>query len=689
MTRNTVNAFCWLGLILFTLYLLRENNSYYRANTRTPTYDEAWYLETSLHLYHRLTGDGVRPFLDAASSAFSTKAPLISLLPVPFYLAFGKSYHSALLANSLLLAVSNLYLFLLVRRLFSAEAALAAVVFYQTMPLAYGLSRALMAEYGLAALVIVFLYYLVASDGLSRGSANFALGVVLGLGLLMKVLFPAFIAGPLLATWLARRAEANAPAPKERLWLWCLCARRPLAAIALPALLIAGPWYARNLAGLLQFAWRSAYGDVAGEYGAGGFPPWLLAFVNEGTSFWYALALVVLGAAALLSSRASRHGILSDHRTVLLLAWLLPPLVATAVAPNHLIRFILPLLPVFAIALAAAIFRLGRRRSVQALLALVIALYPLRLYSALSHYHHGSEHAARAGPFLLSATDLGWAHPPVWENPWDHRRLLEALRHLAPDPDTPQVVVVGVEHVYLNANLLGYLNAYDEYPLQFTSFGYGEASPERALERLYALDARFLILGAGFRDLPPFLNQVNDSIRARIERRELPFALRAAVPLAHQMTAQIFERESPWAAFPPGASAPAPSHVLTAEFAGGLGFLGYDYQRRDRYLLEISSYWTAREPLGQDYRLTLELRRGAASLLTRHFYLTNRRHVLPEWQPGEVVKDTQIVYLPADQSGAPAEVRLQLVPWGAGPVQPVLAPPEFAKDASVAWTLVE
>jgi 4-amino-4-deoxy-L-arabinose transferase-like glycosyltransferase len=147
-SRSALNVLCWAGLAVFTLYLLWVNNSYYHANTRTPTYDEAWYLETSLHLYHRLTRGSLAEFLDAYRHAFGVKAPLISVLPLPFYLLFGTSYPSALLANSFLIVITNIYLFLLARRLFSAEAGLAATVFYQTMPLVCGLSRALLTEYG-------------------------------------------------------------------------------------------------------------------------------------------------------------------------------------------------------------------------------------------------------------------------------------------------------------------------------------------------------------------------------------------------------------------------------------------------------------------------------------------------------------------------------------------------------------
>ena len=200
---------CWAALALFIAGLVAVNINYSRADRRPPTYDDAWFLENSLIFHHRLSEGGLRAFLPAYASSFGTKAPLLSVLPLPLYLVFGTSQQTALLVNSFFVVLSSLYLFLLVRRLFSPAAGLAAVVFYQTMPLAYGLSRAFLADYGLTALVIVWLYYLVASEQLSHSLIDLVLGMLLGLGLLMKVLFPAYIVGPLLLTWWWRRRSGG------------------------------------------------------------------------------------------------------------------------------------------------------------------------------------------------------------------------------------------------------------------------------------------------------------------------------------------------------------------------------------------------------------------------------------------------------------------------------------------------
>ncbi len=86
---RTSSAACWALLALVTLGLLLVARSYYLHDRRPPTFDDAWFLETSLNFYHRLTENGLGEFLSAYAGSFRTKAPLISVLPLPFYLLLG------------------------------------------------------------------------------------------------------------------------------------------------------------------------------------------------------------------------------------------------------------------------------------------------------------------------------------------------------------------------------------------------------------------------------------------------------------------------------------------------------------------------------------------------------------------------------------------------------------------------
>ncbi len=667
------SAICWGLLGVFTGCLLLANYKYQVADRRPPTFDDAWYLETSLYFYHRLTHGGFIDFLSAYAASFRTKAPLISVLPIPFYLLLGPRQHTAMLVNFAFIAVSSLYLFLLGRRLFSPAEGLAAAVFFQTMPLAYGLSRVFMADYGLAAMVIAWIYYLVASEGLSRGRANFILGVLLGLGLLMKILFPVYVAGPLLAALLLRRRHKQAGAPESggEHWFWRACARRPLAAIAIPAAALASTWYAFHLFSILRYAWDAGYGGIGEQYGAADANHWFHYVINQGIGAYYAAAVLVFGGAAVAACKARLEW---SGAAGVLLGWIVPPLAAIAAGSNREIRFVLPVLPAFALLLAGSLGRLIPRPVMRLAAMLALAIFPLCLFATLSSHasapeHYGAEHPVEAGPFILFAHELGWARPPDSRGDWNQDRILEAIEEMEPPGATPRYVVLGVEHPYLNANLLRYLNAYKQYPLYFTSVGYAENSVERAIQRIYSLDARFLVMGEGFHnfDLVEFLNRTNRDLQARLDHGELPFRLRAKVTLHGEIKAAIYGREEPWERFAAGA-AKGPDHPLTVDFAGGVRFLGYDWKRRNPQLCEISYYWTVLHPVTEDYRVNVEFRRGGNLVLLQDHFIGQGRYPFYEWKPREIVKQITTVYLP--EGGPPVEARVWLSAWGAGgPVQ--------------------
>ena len=663
----------WVALALVTLALLAANRSWIGANKRPPTFDDAWFLEASLHFYHRLTAGGVADFCSAYASSFRTKAPLISVLPLPFYMLLGARPQSALLVNFVFLVVANVYLFLLVRRWFSAGAGVAAVVFFQTMPLAYGLSRFVLADYGLTALIVAWMYYLVASERLTRRRECLALGIVTGLGLLMKIAFLLYVAGPALITLALRLRER--PAGRSLL--------RDAAPVVLPALGLAATWYSFHLATILRYAWQAGYGEIGGLYGGPGFSHWFHQVINQGVSFYYTAAVVVFGLWALA---ASRLRVAWSEREWLLLSWFALPAAALLIARNREIRLVLPVLPVVAVALAAWLFRAAPLPGQRAILATLLAIFPVRLYAALTESGHYHDDPVRLGPFVVFSRDLGWARPPDTAGNWDQHRVLEALQRIGPSSLRPRHVFVGVEHPFFNANLFEYLRTYKQYPLHFKSLGYAETSIERTVEEIYRQDARFLLMAEGFHshDLVEDFNRVNDELQARLDRGELPFRLRAKVSLGHQVKAAIYEREAPWTRL----AAAAPSHPVVADFAGGLRFLGYDWKRRDRYLCEFSQYWTAPHNVFEDYRVNLEMHRGGAQVLSQDYFLTARQHPPYEWTPGEIIRQTVTVYWPRGRA-EPPDARLWLTAWGLGDPHPIAAPPQIARDGVIRLRLEE
>jgi 4-amino-4-deoxy-L-arabinose transferase-like glycosyltransferase len=99
-----------------------------------PNWDDAWYLTNSLTVYDALTHDDLVGYLTKVESAFTFRAPLIAMLPTPFYLVLGRHWHAAYLVNigSMILLFAAVYD--LARRWWNNRAGVFAVLIVGTMP---------------------------------------------------------------------------------------------------------------------------------------------------------------------------------------------------------------------------------------------------------------------------------------------------------------------------------------------------------------------------------------------------------------------------------------------------------------------------------------------------------------------------------------------------------------------------
>ena len=137
------------------------------------------------------------------------------------------------------LVLGTLAVFGLGRRLLDADAGLLAAFLFATAPFVVFMLLNFQLDLPLAAMVALALYALVRTEDLSVRRWALGLGLVLGLGMLTKPPFAAYLSGPLL--WVAWRG-LRAPDRRARLL-------RLLAAVGVAAA-IALPWYGPRLVGL-------------------------------------------------------------------------------------------------------------------------------------------------------------------------------------------------------------------------------------------------------------------------------------------------------------------------------------------------------------------------------------------------------------------------------------------------------
>lgn len=471
-------------------------------NATPPTFDDAWYLETSFRLFSALkTGPGA--FAQAYLEAFRVKAPLISLIPLPLYVLFGMGERLAVWANLPLAALAAWAWSRAAGEWWrghprAQEAAALGGALCALIPLAYGLSRVFLVETLLSALLGLWAWRCAAARPDDRRE-GLRLGLLLGLGLLTKSTFPLLAAG---FAWPAR----------ERL--------RPHAKTAvLAGGALAATWYATNLPYVAGFAWSAGFGSVARDYaGEGGLAArlsWLASIVKNGFSRPLAAAMAAVAAAASLSKRSVDPG----TRAAL---WGLSPLLVYAAGVNREPRLVAPILPVAALLAARA---------------------------AVS-FHGAAARAAVAA--VLLATGLAvcvdqtfWAAPgralafngaPTADRGWDRGALVDAVA-----ASGGRIAAVALEDVRLNANNLSSLAAARGLDLRFVSLGYAQTSAEAALIRLKdkSCDALVLIEGVPASESPEFLNRANAGVRAMTLSGRLRAAPTARVALAPGVTATV------------------------------------------------------------------------------------------------------------------------------------------------------
>jgi 4-amino-4-deoxy-L-arabinose transferase-like glycosyltransferase len=269
-----------------------------QADHTPPYWDQAWYMAQGLEQLDALRVGDLSDWFAAWTTLDHARPSLVPLLTVPFYLIFGRAAASALYLNALMLSATMLFVYLLGWRMIRPAVGLAAALLVAAYPLTVGLTRILLVETTLTAMVALALLALWASEGVTRLSWSIVTGIALGLGLLTKVFFPVFVAAPVaIVTWQAIVVYRRSDRQQRRALL-----RNALLMLGV-ALAIAGPWYAINAGPMVTRSMDTAFGVEAQPYGPAN--PWhaqqLAAYLRTFATRIVApagFALFVLGAAA-------------------------------------------------------------------------------------------------------------------------------------------------------------------------------------------------------------------------------------------------------------------------------------------------------------------------------------------------------------------------------------------------------
>jgi|SRR5688572_11431380 len=489
MTQAT-KAKYWL--IVFIVIYLTITYIYLINNTVPTRWDDSLYLTHSVIVYKALNG------LDTLSSTYygvrnndasylfhlfplllyRIRAPLILFLPIPAYFIFGTG-SSGIFATFLVLILMFMFIFhRLASKLTNPSVAVVAVVVTSTMPLTIGLSRYFLTEFSLMILTVTWIYVQLQSENFSKRAYIIPLGIILGLGMLMKVTFPIYISGPILwgfalALW-GRQPEKN--------FLNILANSLCVLAIGV---LIASTWYLPNLYWIVHTAFDVGYGSYAKIYSMGEvFDIWTLfkfwqAVVNGGISSYYFLAILLFFGFKIIKfiklRKLNRSNLIINESGIpkailsILLMWFSIPFIIFSFSITKDIRFLLPVFPALGIIIAQMATEVLGKGLFSTSKVWLLLVFPCIMFGYMS-IPSKINVTLTAGPFIIVTPQIWHTNRPLKQD-WKQNHIIDAIEKDSLNEGIEIDSPIGVipNHMYFNALNFTYYAVKQDKVYQFES----------------------------------------------------------------------------------------------------------------------------------------------------------------------------------------------------------------------------
>jgi hypothetical protein len=388
-------AGAWLFFSIHNVFwLLRD--------TLPPAWDQAVHADHCL-TYFRLFGDPMKLSLTKLLMVSPYWPPFFYWATVPLSLLFGYSFDVLALTNLIFLAVLLAVVYKIGERLFDGKTGLGAAVITILYPIVYALSREILLDFSLLAMVALAQYVIIVTKAGTVRKSSWLLGLVLGFTILTKWTAVAFIAGPLIFVFADTLIKKRPPAGEVL---------KSLGIAVGVFLVVAAPWYAKALETFSRGASIALKVDAVREGDPTGF--WTSAL-------WYWEALKgnlvsgILGVFTLLGLALFFLRVRNGRASAFLSSWAFPAFIVFLLIPNKDPRNIVPLLPALALWTSAGLNALKPRIAKGAVWSLLVLAGLFQFY-AISF----------GLPFPMAH---GYTHPPKAED-WKVETIVKSLENL-------------------------------------------------------------------------------------------------------------------------------------------------------------------------------------------------------------------------------------------------------------------
>lgn len=185
--------------VLFWVYL-----SVQHTDLSLPIYaDEGDHLIRNLRYYEILINPSMGMF-EQLLEVSNHYPPLFHLSAAILNIFFGPSREISVKANMIYFLVMMLSIYFIGKKIGSKKTGSLAAFILSMFPMVFGMSKWFMLEFSLTAMVTLSICFLLYSEGFTKRNYSLLFGLSLGLGMLTKWTFGAFIIGPFVCVLLSK-----------------------------------------------------------------------------------------------------------------------------------------------------------------------------------------------------------------------------------------------------------------------------------------------------------------------------------------------------------------------------------------------------------------------------------------------------------------------------------------------------
>ena len=403
-----------IGLLVMILFFIITNIIWLDIDNSIPQFDPAIHIQGCIKYYAFLTQ--VHSIFDLRHFfGLSTQYPpfyYLSTIPVIALLGFSHDYF--VYVNFFYIILLVLSVFGIGKLLFNEWVGFFSALLTMLYPLVYGLSRLYYIDFALLAMVSLVQYLILKSEGGIKRPWNILLGVATGLTLLTKTHGLIFFLPTWIIVFLMHYRK------KDNL--------KPLIVTLFISFIIAAPWYTAASGGLVDLTKETIIIEKTLPEKQIFFN--LISFYNSPLRYFHKLILYSFYNPKLyyelispVLSFALFLGLIlffifdARWKTALILtSWIIPSYFALAFWTNKDVRFILPLLPAFAIFTIGGLSRLPLKLLKEIILGSIICVGFIQFNSILLN----------SPPFLFRRSI--YCRSPISED-WKVREIVDCILH--------------------------------------------------------------------------------------------------------------------------------------------------------------------------------------------------------------------------------------------------------------------